>query len=113
MGGAAIIGHMYPIYYRFQGGKGVATTLGVLLAIHWPLALIWSGVWVSMAKLSRYSSLSALTATALLPLVAWSLGLSIEVISLLVIISILVFWRHRSNITKLIHGQESRISGSK
>jgi glycerol-3-phosphate acyltransferase PlsY len=113
MGGAAIIGHMYPIYYRFQGGKGVATTLGVLLAIHWPLALIWAGVWLSMAKLSRYSSLSALTATALLPLVAWSLGLSIAVISLLVIISILVFWRHRSNIAKLIQGQESRIGGSK
>jgi len=112
MGGAAILGHMYPIYYRFQGGKGVATTLGVLLAIHWPLAIIWAGVWLTVAKISRYSSLSALTATALLPLVAWSIELSAHVISLLVIISLLVFWRHRTNISKLIQGQESRIGGS-
>lgn len=112
MGGAAILGHMYPIYYRFQGGKGVATTLGVLLAIHWPLALIWAGVWLSMAKISRYSSLSALTATALLPLAAWGLELSMHVMSLLVIICLLVFWRHRTNISKLIRGQESRIGRS-
>ena len=113
MGGAAILGHMYPIYYRFRGGKGVATTLGVLLAIHWPLAIIWSAVWLIMAKISRYSSLSALTATALLPLVAWAIDLPVHVMSLLVMISILVFWRHRTNISKLVQGQESRIGGSK
>ena len=113
MGGAAILGHMYPLYYQFRGGKGVATTLGVLLALHWPLALIWVFVWIIMAKLVGYSSLAALTATVLLPIVAWYLALPSSTITLMTVISVLVVWRHRTNISNLIQGKESRIGKSK
>lgn len=109
MGGAALLGHMYPLYYQFRGGKGVATALGVLLGVHWPLALIWALVWISVAKLSGYSSLAAIMATLILAPIAWLLSLPLAVIGLMSTISILVIWRHRSNIVKLIRGQESRI----
>ena len=113
MGSAAIIGHMYPIYYQFRGGKGVATTLGVLAGLAWPLALIWTLIWLSIAKLSGYSSLAAITSTLVLPLIAWLLSLPSALISLTIFISVLVIWRHRSNIVKLAQGQESRIGGRK
>ena len=113
MGGAAIIGHMYPVYYQFRGGKGVATTLGALLGVHWPLALIWALVWLSIAKLSAYSSLAAIIATLILPLAAWLLSLPLAVGVLMVVISVLVIWRHRSNIAKLLRGEESRIGTGK
>lgn len=113
MGSAAIIGHMYPLYYQFRGGKGVATTLGVLAGLAWPLALIWTLIWLSIAKLSGYSSLAAITATLVLPLIAWLLSLPSALISLTIFISVLVIWRHRSNIIKLAQGQESRIGARK
>ena len=109
IGLAAIIGHMYPIYYRFTGGKGVATTLGVLLGIHWQLALIWVAMWLVMAKLFRYSSLAALVATVLLPVSSYLLNQPSVVTITCIIIAILVIWRHRSNINKLLSGQESKI----
>ena len=96
-------------YYQFRGGKGVATALGVLLGVHWPLALIWALVWISVAKLSGYSSLAAIMATLILAPIAWLLSLPLAVIGLMSTISILVIWRHRSNIVKLTRGQESRI----
>ena len=76
MGMVATLGHMYPIYYQFRGGKGVATTLGVLLGINWILAVVWVASWISTAKLSGYSSLAALVATALLPVVAYLMPVS-------------------------------------
>ena len=110
MGMAATIGHMFPLYYQFHGGKGVATTLGVLLGINWMLALVWVATWVSTAKLTGYSSLAALVATALLPIVAYLLNLPAIVIYLTCSIAILVIWRHKSNIKNLISGKESKIS---
>ena len=74
IGLAAILGHMYPIYYRFRGGKGVATTLGALLGIAWPLALMWALIWLGTAIITRYSSLAALLATLSLPLICWLLN---------------------------------------
>lgn len=110
MGLAATLGHMYPIYYQFRGGKGVATTLGVLLGVNWLLAIIWIATWISTAKLSGYSSLAALVATALLPIVAYFMQQPMIVIYLMLIIAILVIWRHQSNIKNLLTGKESKIS---
>ncbi len=109
MGMAATLGHMYPIYYQFRGGKGVATTLGVLLGINWILAVVWVASWISTAKLSGYSSLAALVATALLPVVAYLMQSQAIVIYLTGAIAILVIWRHRSNIKNLIDGKETKI----
>lgn len=110
MGLAAILGHMYPVYYRFAGGKGVATTLGVLIGIHWQLALLWVALWLITAKLSGYSSLAALIATALLPVSSYLLKLSNVVTITCIIITIFVIWRHRSNINNLLTGKESKIN---
>jgi acyl phosphate:glycerol-3-phosphate acyltransferase len=112
MGLAAIIGHMYPAYYQLRGGKGVATTIGVLLGINWMLAAAWVSVWIMTAKFTGYSSLAALVATALIPLVAYFMNLPISVMYLTGTIVILVFWRHQSNIKNLVNGTESKI-GSK
>jgi glycerol-3-phosphate acyltransferase PlsY len=109
MGMAATIGHMYPIYYQFRGGKGVATTLGVLLGINWILAIVWVTVWISSAKLTGYSSLAALVATALMPVVAYFMHLPMIVIYLTASITILVLWRHQTNIKNLLNGKESKI----
>ena len=109
LGMAAIVGHMYPAYYRFLGGKGVATTLGALLGIGWPLAIVWVLIWLSVATITRYSSLAALLATISLPAVAWWLTYPLPIIVFTVTISILIFWRHRVNIKNLVRGQESRI----
>jgi|TARA_B110000238_G_C16043098_1_gene402760 glycerol-3-phosphate acyltransferase PlsY len=109
MGLAAIIGHMHPIYYKFRGGKGVATSLGVLLGINWVLAIVWIAVWVSSAKLTSYSSLAALVATASLPIVAYFMHLPMIIIYLTSAIAILVIWRHQSNIRNLLAGKESKI----
>ena len=105
----AIIGHMYPLFLIFKGGKGVATTLGALLGVQPLLALIWILLWLSVAKLTRYSSLAALTATLSLPLIAW-FGLQDPNITLLSsLIAILVSWRHRKNINNLLQGSEGQI----
>ena len=109
VGAAAIIGHMYPIFLRFQGGKGVATTLGVWFGISWLLAVIWMIIWLSIAKIFRYSSLAALLATMLLPVVAWYLNYPQAITVFAIVIGALVIWRHRRNIKNLVTGSESKI----
>ena len=109
IGLAAIIGHMFPIYYHFRGGKGVATTLGVLLAIHWPLALCWGVIWLSTAVITRFSSLAAIVATISLPIVSYLLNLSIYLLITTSVIVVLIVWRHQSNIRNLIAGKEDKI----
>ena len=106
---AAIIGHMYPIYYRFAGGKGVATTLGILIGLQWQLALVWLALWLITAKLSGYSSLAALVATALIPIASYLLRLPNVVTMTCIIIALLIIWRHRANIKNLICGDEPKI----
>ena len=106
---AAVLGHMFPIYFRFNGGKGVATLLGVLLGMSWLLGLIWVITWLSMAAIFRISSLAGLVATSLAPVYSyWILG-SVWLIVANVILAILVFWRHQSNIRNLLDGTETRI----
>ena len=104
----AFVGHCYPVWLRFRGGKGVATFLGLALALA-PLAgVIACALWAATAKLSKISSLSALVAAALTPGVMWALGRT-ELVALFTVIGVLVFWRHRANIARLRAGTEPRI----
>lgn len=109
IGMAAFLGHLYPIFFGFQGGKGVATAFGVILGLSWPVALAALATWLLMAKVFKISSLSALTAAVLTPLYCWLLTPQIEYIILFSAISLLLIWRHRSNIRKLISGEEGKI----
>ena len=117
VGLAAFLGHLYPVFFRFQGGKGVATAAGVLLGVHWMLGLAVLLTWLLVAYLSRYSSLSALISALMAP-VFYLLGdrglwyTDRSVLLALVVMSALLIWRHRQNIGNLIRGQESKI-GSK
>lgn len=106
---AAFLGHLYPLFFRFQGGKGVATAMGVLLGLSWPVALAAAGIWLVMAKVFRISSLSALTAAVLAPFLMWGLDGRTPFIAMSMIISALLLWRHRSNIQNLVAGTEGRI----
>jgi glycerol-3-phosphate acyltransferase PlsY len=120
-GFAAFLGHLFPVWLRFRGGKGVATYIGVLLGLWWPAVLLFAAVWLSVARISRYSSLAALSATAVvaaaalaveaiapsaLPRVPQGFGLAV------VAMTALVFLKHHENIRRLIAGKESKIGGS-
>ncbi len=109
VGLAAFLGHLYPVFFRFQGGKGVATSLGVLLGLDWAVGLAAVATWLAVAAVSRYSSLSALVAIALAPLwVAWRFG-ALEPAVACAVMTLLLFWRHAGNIRRLVAGNEPRI----
>lgn len=110
-GFGAFIGHLFPVWLKFKGGKGVATYLGVLLGLAWQGALVFAATWLLMAVIFRYSSLSALVAAVLVPVALYFLGLP-QMALLFAIMSIIVIIKHQANITRLIAGTESRI-GSK
>lgn len=107
VGLAVFFGHLYPIYYRFKGGKGVATALGVMLAISPLLALAALVTWLLVFAVSRYSSLAAIAAAALAPVFAWFLLPYKDYVITVLVMSIFLIWRHRSNIQKLLAGTES------
>lgn len=109
---AAFFGHLFPMWLGFKGGKGVATNIGVLFGLFWPLGLIFLGVWLLLALLFRISSLSALTASLLTPLWAWVLGRSDLLLPTLAI-GAAIFITHRANIVRLLKGEEPRIKLSK
>ena len=104
----AFFGHIFPIWLRFKGGKGVATYLGILIGLSWKIALLFAVVWVTIAYLFRYSSLSALTA-ALVALAALFVSSSWPMILVCGLITLIVFVKHRANIQRLIAGVESKI----
>ena len=104
----ALVGHLFPVWLGFKGGKGVATYIGLLVALAWPAALVFCLIWVAVAAISRYSSLSGLAASALTPLTLAFMGQRPEAI-LFVVLTILIWLRHRENIMRLIDGTESRI----
>lgn len=106
---AAVLGHIYPVYYKFQGGKGVATTFGVLLGLQWPLGVLWAVVWVITALLFRYSALAALAATSVMLACAWFVFVDVWTVGILAVITALIFWRHRVNIRDLLAGNETKI----
>jgi acyl phosphate:glycerol-3-phosphate acyltransferase len=104
----AFLGHLYPAWLKFKGGKGVATYIGVLLGLMPLAALAFAVIWLIVAFISRYSSLSALVASAAMPVVAWAAG-EPRTALLLIMLSVLVFWKHRPNISRLLAGTEGRI----
>ena len=109
---AVILGHMFPVWLGFRGGKGVATALGVLLAVAWPVALIAGLIWLAVAIMFRYSSLAALVAAAAAPAVA-GFVVDAERALLVAAIAVVIIARHHENIRRLIAGTESRISLTK
>ena len=114
VGLAAFLGHLYPVFFGFKGGKGVATAAGVLFGVHWLLGLACMGTWALVAYVSRYSSLSALSCAMLAPLyyVLGDRGLwyvDRSVLLMLVVMGALLIYRHKENISKLLQGKESKL----
>ncbi|AQS47048.1 MULTISPECIES: glycerol-3-phosphate 1-O-acyltransferase PlsY [Thioclava] len=107
-GAAAFIGHIYPVWLRFQGGKGVATFLGTMIALAWPVGLATCAVWLVTAVVTRISSLAALVSAAATVPLAYFLGYR-ELMMLAAGLSVLIFWRHRTNIARLAMGTEPKI----
>ena len=117
VGLAAFAGHLYPVFFRFAGGKGVATAAGVLLGVHPVLGLAVLATWLLVAYFTRYSSLSALVSAVAAPLIYLALDRAVwyvdgRITLMLVLMGALLIWRHKGNIDKLVRGQESKI-GSK
>ncbi len=108
VGLAAFLGHIYPVWFGFRGGKGVATALGVLLGLHWPTALVALLTWIAMAALFRISSLAAVTAAAVTPVALFLLKADTATSIAGAAMAILLLLRHRSNIQRLIRGEEGR-----
>jgi glycerol-3-phosphate acyltransferase PlsY len=104
----AFLGHLFPVWLRFKGGKGVATFLGCLLGLQPLASLAFAAVWIAVAFVSRYSSLSALVASAVAPLVLWLLGES-GMAATTAVLAALLWWRHAENIRRLLAGTEGRI----
>lgn len=111
-GVGAFIGHCYPLWLKFKGGKGVATYIGILLALAWPVGLIFLGTWLLIAYTRKISSLSALTAAATAPIFAYVFG-GIWLGATAAVLAILIYYNHRANIIRLIQGTEPKIGGDK
>ncbi len=107
---AAFCGHLYPLFFGFRGGKGVATLIGVLLAFHWLLGAAFVMTWLLVALLSRYSSLAAMTAALLAPVYCWLVLPAAHLVAGVGLMSAVLIWRHRSNIKKLLAGEENKIT---
>ncbi|HRN85408.1 MAG TPA: glycerol-3-phosphate 1-O-acyltransferase PlsY [Hyphomicrobium sp.] len=105
---AAFLGHIFPVWLGFKGGKGVATYIGVVAALAWPGALVFVGVWLAVAVLLRYSSLAALVASAATPVALLMLGWTNEALAAL-FMTLFLFWKHSANISRLSKGEEPRI----
>jgi len=104
----AFLGHLFPVWLGFKGGKGVATYIGVLLGLFWPAALIFAVIWLATAFTSRYSSLSALVAAFVTPIFLWWFGHN-AIASLFAVLTLLLFYMHRENIKRLQAGTEGKI----
>jgi glycerol-3-phosphate acyltransferase PlsY len=103
---AAFLGHLYPLFFKFEGGKGVATSIGVLLGFSWPLGLAFVATWLLIYKVGKISSLSALFASVISPVYAWFLVGDYYVVGAAVFMMVFLLWRHKSNIQRLINGEE-------
>jgi len=107
----AFLGHLYPIWLKFRGGKGVATLLGIAVALYWPLGLVFAGVWLSVAAVTRMSSAGGIAVALAMPLACVALGRG-ELLWLFVVIMLLVVWKHRGNIARIRAGTEPKIGRS-
>jgi glycerol-3-phosphate acyltransferase PlsY len=112
-GGGAFLGHLFPVWLKFKGGKGVATFFGVLLAAAWPVGMLAGATWLVVAFLLRFSSLAALTAAALAPIYAYVLDRPYDTVVLALFMALLVYVRHSANIQRLLKGEEPRIGAGK
>ena len=112
-GGAAFLGHCFPVWLGFKGGKGVATYFGVMLAGIAPLGFLAGATWLAIAAIFRYSSLAALAATAIAPIAALIGGFDTSAILFCFLLQALVYWRHRANIARLLRGEEPQIGAGK
>jgi acyl phosphate:glycerol-3-phosphate acyltransferase len=116
-GGAAFLGHLFPVWLKFNGGKGMATFLGTLLALHWPAGLLACATWLAVAYLFKYSSLATLTAAALSPLYAFFIPAGMipawQRLEVIAAMAVLVFIRHHANIRRLASSTEPRIGAGK
>jgi glycerol-3-phosphate acyltransferase PlsY len=104
----AFLGHVFPVWLGFHGGKGVATYIGVLLGLYWPLGIVFCALWLAVALATRYSSLAALVASACVPCLFALLG-EWRLAALFLLVTLLLFWRHAANIARLLSGEEGRI----
>ena len=107
---AAFLGHLYPVFFGFKGGKGVATALGVQFGLHWMIGTGVAAVWLFVAKVMHISSLAALVSMALAPLIVWLVWPSPFLLWMQLAITATLIWRHRSNIRKLLSGDEGKIA---
>jgi glycerol-3-phosphate acyltransferase PlsY len=112
-GGAAFLGHLFPVWLKFKGGKGVATFMGTLLAAAWPVGLLAGATWIAIAFLFRISSLAALTAAAMAPVYVFATDRPRPVGLLALFMAVLIFIRHHANVRRLLNGAEPRIGGGK
>jgi glycerol-3-phosphate acyltransferase PlsY len=108
----AFLGHLFPVWLKFKGGKGVATYIGVLLGLCWPAALLFCAIWLAVAAAFRYSSLAALIASALTPLGLWLLGRP-NIAALYLVLTALLWVMHRENIARLINGTEGKLGAKR
>ena len=107
----AFLGHLFPVWLKFKGGKGVATYIGLLIGLYWPAAVLFCLIWLAVAAASRYSSLAALMASALTPLSLWLLNLP-NTAALFLLLTILLWLMHRANIARLLSGSEGKIGAN-
>jgi glycerol-3-phosphate acyltransferase PlsY len=112
-GGMAFIGHCFPVWLKFKGGKGVATFIGLLLAAMWQVALSFGVIWLLTAALFRMSSFSALVATFAAPFLVAFFGYGPFAVGVTALLAILIFWRHRANISRIMSGKEPKIGAKK
>jgi glycerol-3-phosphate acyltransferase PlsY len=105
---AAFLGHLYPVWLKFRGGKGVATMMGIVLALHWPCALVYAAVWLGLLAVLRISSLAGMAAAISAPVSA-AFFAKFDIVLMLLGAALLVLWKHRSNIERLMDGTEPRI----
>jgi glycerol-3-phosphate acyltransferase PlsY len=106
---AAVLGHLFPVFFQFRGGKGVATSFGAIFGISWLAGLLTIATWLAISLTFRYSSLAALTSMVLVPLYLWITTRSMALAVCGALIGVLIFWRHRANITRLLNGTEPKI----
>ena len=104
---AAFLGHLFPVFFKFKGGKGVATSVGVLLGFSWPLGFAVMATWIAVYKFGKISSLAALTASILAPVYAWFIDGQQAIVAISLVMTVFLLWRHKSNIQRLLSGQEA------
>jgi glycerol-3-phosphate acyltransferase PlsY len=107
----ALLGHLYPVWLRFRGGKGVATFFGIMVALHWESSVAYAITWLAMLALTRYSSLAGVSAALVAPVAAAALG-RFDLAILYLGYALLIFWKHRANLERLMAGTEPRVGGA-